>query len=57
MGNRAEGIITEFGINMHTLLYFKWITICTAEGTPLNVMWRPGGEGSLGENGYVHMHG
>ena len=25
-------------------------------GTPLNVMWQPGWEGSLGENGYMYMH-
>ena len=22
----GEGIVREFGINMYTLLYFKWIT-------------------------------
>ena len=28
-----------------------------AHGTLLNVMWQPGWEGSLGENGYMHMYG
>ena len=27
------------------------------DGTLLNVMWQPGWEGSLGENGYVYMYG
>ena len=25
------------------------------QGTLLNVMWQPGWEGSLGENGYMYM--
>ena len=28
-----------------------------AQGTLLNVMWQPGWEGSLGENGYMCMYG
>ena len=28
-----------------------------AQGTLLNVMWQPGWEGSLGENGYMYMYG
>ena len=27
-----------------------------AQGTLLNVMWQPGWEGSLGENGYMYMY-
>ena len=39
---------------MHTLLYLKWITKQACEhGTLLNVMWQPGLEGTLGENGYM----
>ena len=30
---------------------------CVAHGTQLNVMWQVGWEGSLGENGYMYMHG
>ena len=30
---------------------------CIAQGTLLNVMWQPGWEGSLGENGYMYMCG
>ena len=50
----GERIVREFGTDRYTLLYFKWITNkdCTAHGTPQNVMWQPGWEGSLGENGY-----
>ena len=51
------GIVRNFGINTFTLLYFKWITNCIAQGTLLNVMWQPGWEGSLRENGYMCMHG
>ena len=28
-----------------------------ARGTLFGVMWQPGWEGSLGENGYTHMYG
>ena len=37
----------------------KWITTrtyCIAQGTLLCVMWRPGWEGSLGENRYMYMY-
>ena len=47
----GEGIVRQFGMDMHTLLYLKWITDCIAHGMLLNVMWQPGWEGSLGENG------
>ena len=56
----GEGIVGEFGMDMCTLPYFKWMspkTYCIAQGTGLNVMWQPGWEGSLGENGYMCMHG
>ena len=45
---------------MYTLLYSKWITnkdLRRAQGTLLRVMWQPGWERSLGENGYMHMYG
>ena len=35
----------------------RTISYCAARGTLLSVMWQPGWEGSLGENGYVHMRG
>ena len=47
-------------MGMYTLLYLKWITnrdlLYTAHGTLQNVMWQPGWEGSLGENGYMYMY-
>ena len=42
---------------MYTRLYLKWITnedLLYSTGTLLDVMWQPGWEGSLGENGYMH---
>ena len=32
-------------------------TCCIVQGTLLNVLWQPGWEGSLGKNGYMHIHG
>ena len=32
-------------------------TYCLAHGTLLNVMWQPGCEGHLGENGYMYTYG
>ena len=55
-----EGIVREFGINMYTLLYFKWITNkdllystrSFAQGYVASE-W----EGHLGENGYMYRYG
>ena len=53
----GEGIVREFGMDMYTLLYLKWITnknpLYIAHRTLLNVMWQLGWEGSLGESGYM----
>ena len=46
----------EFSIDMYTLLYSRWITSNDLLGTLINVTWQPGCEGSLGENGYLHMY-
>ena len=56
---RGEETIREFGINMYILLYLKWITIrsyYTEHGILFNVMWQPGWEESLLENGYRYIH-
>ena len=64
----GEGIVKEFGMGMYTLLYLKWKTrkkkkgkptrpYCIAQGTLLNVMWKPEWEGNLRENGYMYMYG
>ena len=55
-GEGRWGIVREFGMDMHTLLYFKQITnkdllYSIAQGTLLNVKWQPGWKGNLGENG------
>ena len=60
VGGGGEGIVREFGKVMYTLRYSKWITnkdLRRAQGTLLRVMWQPGWERSLGENGYMHMYG
>ena len=38
-------------MDMYTLLYFKWITNKDSTGKLLSVMWQPGWERGLGENG------
>ena len=55
-----RGRVREFGIHMYTLLYFKWITNrthCIPRGALFKVMWKPGWEESLGENGYMYKAG
>ena len=47
-GRMGEGKVREFGMDMYT-----GCTYCIAHGTLLNVMWQPGWEQSLGENGYI----
>ena len=53
MVSRREGleeeIVREFGMDMYTLLYLKWIT----NKALLYSTWHPGWEGNLGENEYV----
>ena len=51
-----EGIVRQLGMDMHTLLYLKWITnkdLLYSTGTLFNIIWQPGWEGSFGENGYL----
>ena len=50
----GEGTGREFGMDMYTWLYLKWITnrtYCAAHGSLLRGRWQPEWEGSLGENG------
>lgn len=44
----GEGIVREFGMDLHTLLYLKWIANCIAHGALLNVMWHPRWKGVWG---------
>ena len=56
----GEGFVREFEMDRFMLLYLKWITkkdLPERQGALFNVMWQPGWEESLGENGYVYMHG
>ena len=56
----GEGIVTEFGVDVYTLLYLKWITnkdLLYSTGNSAQryvAAWMGGG---LGENGYVYMYG
>ena len=58
-GRMGEEIITEFEMNMFTLLYLKWITnkgllYSTGNSAQYYVAaWM----GVLGENGYMYMYG
>ena len=59
-GEWEEGILREFGKDMYTLLFLKWITTTfyfIAQRTLFNVMWHPGWEQALGEDGYMYMCG
>ena len=59
-GRMGERIVREFGMDMCTLLYLKWITnkdLLYTQGTLFSVMWQPGGERGLGESGYMYMYG
>ena len=55
----GEGIVREFGMDMYTLLYLKWITNKDLLYSTWNsaqcyiVAWMGG---SLGENGFMHMY-
>ena len=56
MGGRDSKGVWDGQVHM---LYLKWLTNRSyriAQGTLLNVIWQPGWEGSLGENGYMHMY-
>ena len=56
----GEEIVREFGMDIYTLLYLKWINSKDLLYSTLNsvqIMWQPGWEGSLGENGYMSMYG
>ena len=54
---RREGsgqeIVREFGMDVCTLLYLKWIT----NKALLYSTWHPGWEGNLGENDYMCVYG
>ena len=57
--------VAESDMTEQTQAYRPWTAICNDFLKPvqqgqkdmLNVMWQPGWEGSLGENGYMYMYG
>ena len=57
---QGEGIVREFGMDMYTLLYLKWITnkglsYSTWDSSQCYVAaWMVG---DLGENGYMKVYG
>ena len=61
VGGKVRGkIVKETGMDVYTLLYLKWMTnkdLLYTHGTLLSIMWQPGEEGSLGQNGYTYMYG
>ena len=54
----GEGTVREFGMDMYTLLYLKWVTnkvLLGTQGTPLNVKWQPRWERSCGGE-WIHVY-
>ena len=57
-GGWVERIVMEFGMDMYTLLYLKWVTnkvLLGTQGTPLNVKWQPRWERSCGGE-WIHVY-
>ena len=54
----GEQIVREFGMNMYTLLYLKWITYKNLPySTGNSTQWQPGWEGNLGKNRCMYLYG
>ena len=57
----GKATVRESGMDMCTLLYFKWITnrtwLYSVARKLFNVIWQPGWEGSLKENEHMSMYG
>ena len=57
-GRDGQGVWDE---HVHTAVFkmdnHQGQTFCTAQGTLPNVMWQPGWEGRLQENGHVYVYG
>ena len=55
-----EGMVREYMRHMYTPLRLQWTTdwdYRTVRGALFSVVWRPGWEGSLGENGFMYTYG
>ena len=57
MGGRDSQGVWDQHIHSAVFRMDKQQRPTTAQETLLNVMWQPGWEGSLGENGYMYMYG
>ena len=56
----GEGVVREFGMDMFTLLYFKWVpnkNLLYSTGNSAQCSVPAWMEGALGENGYTYMYG
>ena len=55
-----DGVVREFGMDMYTLLYLKWITnkhLLYRTWNSARCYGQPEWEGSLEENGFMYMYG
>ena len=55
----GEGTVREFGMDMYTRLYLKWIAnrgLTYSTWNSAQYMWQTGWEGSLGKNGYMYTY-
>ena len=56
----GEGVVREFGMDMFTLLYFKWVpnkSLLYSTGNSAQCSVPAWMEGALGENGYTYVYG
>ena len=59
-GRVGGGIVREFGMDMYTLPYIKWITnkdLLYSTGNPAQCYVAAWMEGSMGESGYTCVYG
>ena len=56
----GEGTVRKLQMDMHTILYLKWITnkdLTYNTCSYAQCYWKPGWEGRLGVNGYMYVNG
>ena len=56
----GDDVVREFGMDMYTLLYLKWITnkdLLNSTGSSAQYYVAAWMGGEFGENGYKYMHG
>ena len=57
MGRQVSGNIDYLHSVISCMFYFFRKRCCYAQGTLLKLMWQPGWEGILEENGYMYIYG